>query len=314
MIVVLTIVAPVFGLIVIGYLSAKFKLLDESTGRGLSEFAFKLGIPALLCRTVATAKLSDLSLLHVWGAFYGAAAMTWLAATLMTRFVLARPAIDGPAIAMSSVFGNTAMLGLPLSIATFGPEAAAPIALILSIHAPTLWLTGLVHSTAVSGQRSTSIWEMLSGVAHELSRNAIIIGIVIGALWRLTGLELPVPVDRILELLARAGVPASLVALGLTLVTFEIKGQTASLASIIALKLLFMPLVAWAIAHLGFGLGGVPLGVIVIMAAMPAGANAFLFAAKEGRAVNSASGAVALGSILAAATTAVLISLLTTGA
>ncbi|MEQ1711981.1 MAG: AEC family transporter [Hyphomicrobium sp.] len=311
MIVVLTIVAPVFGLIIIGYLAAKYRLLDESAGRGLTEFAFKLGIPALLCRTVATAKLSDLSLLHVWGAFYGAAALTWITATLLTRVVLARPAIDGPAIAMSSVFGNTAMLGLPLSIATFGAEAAAPIALILSIHAPLLWMTGLVHSTAVNEQRDQSVVEMLTGVARDLSRNAIIIGILIGALWRLVGIELPKPVDRILELLAQAGVPASLVALGLTLVAFEIKGQTASLTAIIALKLLFMPLVAWSIAHLGFGLSGVPLGVIVIMAAMPAGANAFLFATKEGRAINSASGAVALGSILAAATTAVLISLLT---
>lgn len=311
MIVVLTIVAPVFGLIIIGYLAAKYRLLDESAGRGLTEFAFKLGIPALLCRTVATAKLSDLSLLHVWGAFYGAAALTWITATLLTRVVLARPAVDGPAIAMSSVFGNTAMLGLPLSIATFGAEAAAPIALILSIHAPMLWMTGLIHSTAVNGQRDTSVMEMLSGVARDLSRNAIIIGIVIGALWRLVGIELPKPVDRILELLAQAGVPASLVALGLTLVAFEIKGQTASLTAIIALKLLFMPLVAWSIAHLGFGLSGIPLGVIVIMAAMPAGANAFIFATKEGRAINSASGAVALGSILAAATTAILISLLT---
>ncbi len=311
MIVVLTIVAPVFGLIIIGYLAAKYRLLDESAGRGLTEFAFKLGIPALLCRTVATAKLSDLSLLHVWGAFYGAAAFTWITATLLTRVVLARPAVDGPAIAMSSVFGNTAMLGLPLSIATFGAEAAAPIALILSIHAPMLWMTGLIHSTAVNEQRDTSVMEMLSGVARDLSRNAIIIGIVIGALWRLVGIELPKPVDRILELLAQAGVPASLVALGLTLVAFEIKGQTASLTAIIALKLLFMPLVAWSIAHLGFGLSGIPLGVIVIMAAMPAGANAFIFATKEGRAINSASGAVALGSILAAATTAILISLLT---
>lgn len=311
MIVVLTIVAPVFGLIILGFLAARYRLLDESAGRGLTEFAFKLGIPALLCRTVATAKLSDLSLLHVWGAFYGAAALTWITATLLTRVALARPAIDGPAIAMSSVFGNTAMLGLPLSIATFGAEAAAPIALILSIHAPLLWMTGLVHSTAVNEQRDQSAVEMLTGVARDLSRNAIIIGILIGALWRLVGIELPKPVDRILELLAQAGVPASLVALGLTLVAFEIKGQTASLTAIIALKLLFMPLVAWSIAHLGFGLSGVPLGVIVIMAAMPAGANAFIFATKEGRAINSASGAVALGSILAAATTAILITLIT---
>lgn len=311
MLVVLTIVTPVFGLIVLGYLAARFRLLDDSAGRGLTDFAFKLGIPALLCRTVATAKLSDLPLLHVWGAFYGAAALTWIAATLATRYVLARPAQDGPAIAMSSVFGNTAMLGLPLAIATFGPAAAAPIALVLAIHAPMLWLTGLAHSALVGDAGKASAMDLLKGVGRDLGRNAIIIGILVGALWRLVGIDLPGPVDRILELLAQAGVPASLVALGLTLVAFEVKGQAASLAVIIGLKLVLMPLAAWAIATQVFGLGGVPLGVIAILAAMPAGANAFLFAAKEGRAVNSASGAVALGSILAAATTAVAISLLT---
>lgn len=311
MIVVLTIVAPVFGLIAIGYLAAHYELLDETAGRGLSEFAFKLGIPALLCRTIATAKLSELSIAEIWLSFYGAALATWIAATLVTRFVVARPATDGPAIAMTSVFGNTALLGLPLAIATFGPAAAAPVALILSIHAPVLWLTGLVHSAAVGDKDGGSPLHLLGSVARELVRNAIVIGIVIGALWRLTGLELPAPVDRILELLAQAGVPASLVALGLTLTGFQIKGQATTLASVIVLKLALMPFVAWLIAAQVFGLGGAVLGVIVILAAMPAGANAFLFAVKEGRVINSASGAVALGSVLAAVTSSILILALT---
>lgn len=310
MIVILTIVAPVFGLIVIGYVAGRMNVLGADAGRGLSDFAFKFGIPALLCRTVATAKFTDLSPLAVWGSFYVAAAATWLLATLLTRVVLRRPAVDGPAIAMTSVFGNTAMLGLPLALATFGPAAAAPVALVLSVHAPLLWLSGLFHSAAVSEHARATPGEMLAGLVGELARNAIIIGILVGALWRLTGLDLPVAIDRILELLAQAGVPASLVALGLTLVSFEIKGQASTLASVVVLKLLVMPLLAWAIAAHGFGVSGVTLGVIVILAAMPAGANAFLFATKEGRAVNSASGAIALGSILAAGTTAVIISLL----
>lgn len=313
MIVILTIVAPVFGLILLGYLSARYGLLDPGAGRGLTDFAFKLGIPALLCRTVATAKLADLPLLEVWSSFYGAAAVTWIAATALNRHLLRRPSADGPAIAMTSVFGNTAMLGLPLSIATYGADAAAPVALILSIHAPALWLTGLAHSAAVAEHRQTTILEVLASLARDLSRNAIIIGIVIGALWRLTGVDLPGPVDRILELLAQAGVPASLVALGLTLVSFEVKGQTATLSTVILLKLVLMPVLAALLAAKVFGIGGVALGAIVILAAMPAGANAFIFATKEGRAVNSTSGAVALGSVLAAATTALAIWLLTRG-
>lgn len=309
MIVILTIIAPVFGLIAIGYLAGRLRIFSAGAGPGISDFAFTLGIPALLCRTIATAKFADLSPLMVWASFFGAAALTWAAAAALTGLPLRRPAQDGPAIAMSAVFGNTAMLGLPLAIATFGQVAAAPVALVLSIHAPTLWLSGILHTQFVGEQGTfSSLPKLLRSLVSDLSRNPIILGILAGATWRLTGADLPVAVDKILELLAQAGVPASLVAMGLTLVTFEIKGQMPTLIAITALKLLFMPLAAWVLAVPVLHLPSLPAGVIVILAAMPTGANAYLFAVREGRAVNSASGAVALGTVLAAVTVAVIIS------
>jgi malonate transporter and related proteins len=52
--------------------------------------------------------------------------------------------------------------------------------------------------------------------------------------------------------------------------------------------------------------------VALIFAAMPAGANAFLFAERNGRVVNSASGAIALGTLLGAGTSTLLIAALRT--
>jgi len=307
--VVLDIVAPVFALIALGFAAGRWKLLDPVAGRGLTEFAFRLGIPALLCRTIATAKLDTLSVTELWASFYVAAIATWALATVATRLLLKRPSADGAAIAMVATFGNTAMLGLPLVLATYGQEALAPVAVILAIHAPVLWLMGLAHSAIVGDHGGASPMRILASVARELAQNAIIIGIVLGASWRLTGLELPVAVDKTLALVAQAGVPASLVALGLSLLSFEIKGQSATLIVVLLLKLAVMPLAAWTAAT-AFGLTGAALGAVVILAAMPTGANAFLFATREGRAVNSASGAVALGSGLAALTSAATIALL----
>ena len=308
--VILTIILPVFGLIAVGYLCGRTGILARATGQGISDFAFTLGIPALLFHTVATAKFGDLSPLAVWTSYFGAAALTWVAAAAATTSILGRPIADGPSIAMSSVFGNTAMLGLPLAIATFGAVAAAPAALVLSIHAPALWVTGMVHSAAVSDKERTTAAAMAATLAGDLARNPIVIAILAGALWRLTGFELPLPINRLVELLAQAGVPASLVALGLTLVGAEVKGQGPTLALISGLKLVLMPLLAWALAAFVFELPPLQLAVLVILAAMPTGGNAFLFAVKEGRAVNSASGSVALGTVLAALTAAVAISLL----
>lgn len=310
---IVTIVAPIFGLIAIGYFAARFQLLSSGAGQGISDFAFTLAIPALLCRTIATAEFGALSPTAVWGSFYAGGFVTWAAATLLTTTLLARPAADGPSIAMTATFGNTVMLGIPLAIGAFGEPATAVIALILSIHAPIWWLLGMLHVQATGGHGSQGLAEVVTSLVRDLGRNPIIIAIAVGVLWRLTGLKLPLAVDKLLQLMAQAGIPTSLVALGLTLVGFEIKGQGATLAVVIALKLVLMPLVAWLMATQVFALDASTAGVIVILASVPAGANSFLFAARLGRAVNSASGAVALGTLISALTSTVVVSALASG-
>lgn len=304
---IFTIVAPVFGIIAIGYAAGRWKLLSANASQGISDFAFTLAIPALLCRTIATAEFGALSPLAIWGSFYVAGFSTWIAATLATRLVLKRPAADAPSIAMTATFGNTVMLGIPLALGTFGTPATAVIALILSIHAPMWWLIGMLHAQASGGQPGQPLGHIVASLARDLVRNPIIIGIMIGVAWRLTGLTLPAALDKLLLMMAQAGIPTSLVALGLSLVGFAIKGQIPTLVAVVVLKLVFMPMIAWLMASHVFGLDPLTTGVIVILAAMPTGANAFLFASRLDRAVASASGAVALGTLVAAATAAVVI-------
>ncbi len=45
-----------------------------------------------------------------------------------------------------------------------------------------------------------------------------------------------------------------------------------------AAKLLVVPALVLAVAHWGFGLGGLPLAVMVMAAAAPVGSNALIFA------------------------------------
>jgi predicted permease len=66
------------------------------------------------------------------------------------------------------------------------------------------------------------------------------------------------------------------------------------------LKLVAMPAIAWALAFWVFRLPPVAAGVVVLFAAMPTGANAYIFATRYQRVVNSTSGAVALGTLLSA--------------
>jgi predicted permease len=306
---ILLIIAPVFGIIAIGYAPGKSGYLAPASARGIADFAFNITIPALLFRTILLARFEGVAPLGIFASFFGAAAIVWVASAALTRFALGRPAADGPAVAMCAVFGNSIMLGLPIGVATLGPEALAPISVIIAVHAPIFLLAATLHTSAVAGRTGETLTASLVGIARQLARQPIIVAIAVAGLWRVIGLEVPGLVLVMVETLAKAGVPAALVALGLSLTTFAVKGDTLVLGVMLALKMVVMPIVAGALAFGAFRLPLLSAEAVMLMAALPAGANAYLFSVKSGRCVNAASGAVAVGTALSALTLAALIAL-----
>ena len=99
-----------------------------------------------------------------------------------------------------------------------------------------------------------------------------------------------------LELLTLAGSPAALIALGINLFRFEVKGEKLGILVMCALKLLAMPAAAFLLAKL-MNLPPLAAGVVVLFAAMPSGANAYIFAAQYQRLVNPVSGGGCAGHV-----------------
>lgn len=302
------IVAPVFALIASGYAAVLFRFVTETAHKGISEFAFSIAIPALLFRTIVVSEFPDVSPYRMWGAYYGALAVTWIAALALSALLRAgrEDREDGVVFAIGSVYGNIVMLGIPLTLSALGNEAAGPMALILSVNTPLLWLCGILQMELVSRKRTGSALSVIQPVLADLARNPLMLAIGFGVVWRFTGLGLNPVVDRTIELLAQAGSPAALIALGINLFRFEVKGEMSSVVVMSALKLLAMPAAAFVLAKL-LGLPPTAAGVVVLFAAMPTGANAYIFAVQYQRLVNPVSGAVALGTLLAAVTLPVVV-------
>jgi len=306
------IVAPVFALIAAGYASVLFRFVSEGAHKGISEFAFSIAIPALLFRTIVVSEFPDVSPWRMWGAYYGALAITWIVALVISALIRERrdSKEDGVVFAIGSVYGNIVMLGIPLVLSALGNEAAGPMSLILSVNTPLLWLCGILQMELVSRKRTGSVLSVIWPILADLAKNPLMLGIGFGVIWRFTGLGLNPVVDKTIELLAQAGSPAALIALGITLFRFEVKGEMGSVAAISVLKLLAMPAVAFALARL-LNLPPIVTGVVVLFAAMPTGANAYIFAVQYQRMVNPVSGAVALCTLLAAVTLPVVVMVIT---
>jgi malonate transporter and related proteins len=224
--------------------------------------------------------------------------------------VLRRPAADAPAIAFACVFGNGLMLGIPLILSAFGPDAATPVAILVTCDSILLWMLGTLHMELTLRGFGGGSLGSLARTVLDLLRNPIIAAVIVGTLWRLSGLALPGVTDKLIALLAGGAIPVSLTALGMTLARYEIKGQTPTLVLITLSKLIGFPAVTMWLGLFVFGLTPAWAGVLAAFTAMPVGANAFVFAARYERAVGSVSAAVAVSTVLAVLTVTAMLAIL----
>jgi malonate transporter and related proteins len=310
---ILTTVLPVFGLIVLGYGAAWAKIVDAEATRGLSIFVFNVAIPALLFKTTATMDMSNVAPWNLWGAYFGGLALAWILAAFVARRVESLNEGGGAVASMTTGFGNLAMLGTPLALSHFGQQVGVPLGIILSVHAPILWTAATLHREIARHSGNLNWSAMGRELFTSLSRNAIVISLLVGAIWRALGLSLPAIPDKMLTMLADASVPTALLALGASLAGYSLRGSVQGMFTLIGLKMVAMPLFVFVLAHTIFPLQPLYSKLAVLFAAMPTGANAFLFAQRNGEAVPAVSGAVAVGTGLAAITASVLLYLMDAG-
>jgi malonate transporter and related proteins len=310
---ILITVLPVFGMIVLGYGFAKFKIIDAAASRGIGLFVFNVAIPALLFKTMATMEPKDAAPWSLWAAYYGGIAATWIAAAFASRLISSLDYSGGASASMAASFGNLAMLGTPLALAHFGPAVGVPLGLILSVHAPVLWFSATLHRELVRHSGNFSLRKTGQELALNLLRNAIVMALLAGSFWRMTGFGLHPIIDRMLAMLADASVPTALFALGCSLSAYSLRGSGAGMFALIGLKMIFMPIIVFVLSHFIFKLSPLWSQVAVLFAAMPSGANAFLFAQRNDEGVPAVSGAIALGTGLAAISASVLLYLMDMG-
>jgi malonate transporter len=307
---ILTTILPVFGMIVLGYFFAKARIFDAAAGRGITLFVFNVAIPALLFYTLATMEPQQAAPWTLWIAFFGGLAITWGVAAFVSRFIDTLAVSGGAAASMAASFGNLALLGTPLALAHFGKEVAIPLGMILSIHAPVLWFSAMLHRELSRHSGSFSVTRTARELFVNLATNGIVLALLAGSIWRLTGISLHPIAGRMLEMLADASVPTALFALGVSLAGYSLKGAWSGMFAIIGIKMVLMPVLVFIMVRYMVSIPPLWASVAVLFAAMPTGANAFLFAQRNEEAVPAVSGAIALGTGLSAISASVLLYLM----
>ena len=297
------IIAPVFALIGLGAAAIRLRLLDGGAVKGMTDFVFYLAMPALLFRSMVTAP--PLRLIDVAGSFIVGAFILFAAAALLSRLVLRARLATAGVFALNAVFGNTVMLGVPIVDSAFGAEGVAYLLAVVTFHSVLLLPLATILIEADSGS-GRGPWAVLRATLPGLLRNPVVMCIVLALGWRATGLGLAAPVDRMMLLLGAAGPPVALFCLGATLPKPQGMKGMAEVVLASALKLVVMPALVAGLAWMA-GVRGVAFAVVVLAAAMPTGANAFLLARRFGTMMEASASTVVVSTVLSLLTLTVLL-------
>ena len=302
-----TLAAPLFSLVFVGYALMYFYGWPSSVSDALSRFVFSVALPAMMFHLMcgfAQLPPVDTRLLI---AFFGGCLLVFILARLLAWKVFALDGTAQSVFAMGGIFANNGMLGLPLAKMLLGDAALPSVALVLIFNALILWSL-LTISIEWSKHGSLS----LRGFVHTLRAtfsNPLIVAILSGTLFGMTGWSLPNIIETPLSMLAQTAAPMSLIALGMGLSEYGVlKGWRISF-SICAIKLVLHPCLVWLIAF-GLGLPTIETQVVVLMSSMSIGANVYLmsrqFKALEGEIASS----LVLSTGLAALTTPLVLALI----
>jgi predicted permease len=289
---------PVFLLAAAGFVAGRLDWIRGESVKDLSNLVFLVLIPALLFRTMSAVRFEALDLRPV--AAYFLAAVGWWAVSVAVRGFNPRSVV----LALSGVFSNMVMIGITLVELAYGKAGLVTLLTLVSVHALTLLTLGSVTLELAQmklGQGGASILATLWSAVKGALIHPIPLPIGCGLLFAQTGWSLPLVVDKPLQLLGNAFGPLALVLVGVSLARTPLKGQKAAALWLAGSKNLVLPLLVVCSAWV-FGIRGLPLTVMVVAAALPIGANVFLFAQRYGVAQELTTAAMGVSTVLAVLT------------
>ncbi|TDR51116.1 hypothetical protein DFP85_11932 [Halomonas ventosae] len=239
---ILAITLPIFLLIGAGFTAARTGLLSRDNMQGVGTFVMFLALPSLIIRALTEHPLAEVfnpSYLLAYGLGSLATFLLGLALSMGLR----GKRLDAGAIhALGMSASNSGFIGYPVALMAIGPPAAIFMALNMVVETLFIIPTALILAEA-SRQNGNDVGQVARQTLARLTRNPVLIGLLVGMLLALTGLRLPGPMARAVSMLADAAGPAALFTIGGMLHGLKVRGMAMDVGQVVLGKLLLHPLV-----------------------------------------------------------------------
>ena len=291
-------ILPVFGVMVLGFLLRRRGFLTQGFCQTGNRLVFNLCLPAMLLRQIASmggVRAADGSfLLYAFAATLAGVLAVWLPA----HFFMKDKTQVG-AFAQGAFRGNTALLGAALLQSICGSQAYAPLIILAAV--PVYNVLSVVVLSLGAGGGGTLDRARVLGALKQVARNPILLGILAGMPFALTGRSIPLPADKVLSMLGGLASPLSLLVIGAGFrwqAALE-KRRTTLLAALV--KLVLLPAAALPPAA-ALGFRGEALVALLVMSGTPSAVSSYIMAENMGNDGVLANGIVAVTTLLSAVT------------
>lgn len=291
--------APVFLVIILGYILRQIGVLDDHFTSVCNKFNFKITLPVMLYMQMTENNVKE----HFSGGFVLLCAVITTVSIafcwLFARLTLKDHHMVG-AFAQSSFRGSVAVLGMALVTNIYGSASVVPAMMVGSV---TLYNVFAVLILTLEGPKDVQEnWKasMVKSV-KSIVTNPLILAILIGLFVSWFQIQLPVVLERSLGYVSDLGMPQALICIGAGFQGAEaIKKIRPTLASTF-IKLVLLPGLALPVCAF-LGIRGEYLAAILVMQGSPSTSTGYVMVKSMGGDDVLASGTVVATTALSAFT------------
>ena len=287
---------PLFSLILLGYLSRFYRVLNQGDDRVFSSYIYYIGLPALL--------IIDLSELKFTGD-----TLSYVIINLIPLFIIL-PIIYFVGLILRT---DREMLLLLIILASFGSLGFFGLAFInfafnnleferyAALSISSINTFGFIISLILLELFGSKSKEgLFKKITFNLASNPLIISIIVGILLSITNFNLPSPISSSLHMIASTVSPLSIFLLGVSIYGKEYNNLLeATLMS--SIRLIILPFIALLVSNY-FNLPSIQKSVIVIMYGTPLALSMIILSQKYKFQEQRISSIILISSLLAGIT------------
>ena len=301
MLAILTVIAPIFALMGLGYTAVRFRLFPADGIKSLIAFVNNFATPCLLFHSLVTSDFSAAFNIAIIGPFYLGAVICFVIGIVIAMKIFGNTPGESVSVGFSGTFTNTVLVGLPIMSRAYGGDSLPVVLSIIGLHGAILLTVGML-TMELMRRDGQSLGKTLVSAGKRIGSNPLIWGIAAGMIGYFSGLTLIEPAEAFFTMMSQAVVPAALFGIGGALNEFKLSEnwQQAMVAAII--KLIVHPAIAYMLM---IWVLHVPMEIArygILLSAMPAGVNIYIFATMYNRGVSVAANTILIATVASAAT------------